>query len=77
MKVYENAHLQHKLGILEDADWEAIVGDMRSSCNRPDIPDIWALVSNRNGAEFRGFVDKLLAEIAASKLAATKTEPAV
>lgn len=49
MKVYENAFLQHKLGILEDADWDAIVGDMRSGCNRPNVPEIWAMVSNRTG----------------------------
>lgn len=77
MRIYENAYFQHKLGILKDADWEAIIGDMRSFCTRPKVPDIWALVSNRSGADFRGFVDKLLAEIAASKLAATETEPAL
>ncbi len=69
MKIYENACLQHKLGILKDADWDAIVGDMRSGCSRPDIPHVWSLVSNRSGVEFRKFADTLFAETAASNAA--------
>lgn len=63
MRIYENAYLQHELGILKDADWHAIVGGLRNVLDRPDIPKIWALVANRSGADFRAFVDAIIAEL--------------
>lgn len=62
MRIYENAFLQHGLGILKDTDWEAMVGGLRNALDRPDSPAIWDLVSGRSGPEFRAFVTKLVSE---------------
>ncbi len=67
MRIYENAYLQHELGILKDADWQAIVGGLRNVLDRPDIPTIWALVCGRSSAEFRAFVDTLISDLAIKK----------
>ena len=72
MRIYENAFLQHELGILKGQDWDACLGDLLSSLDRPDAPKVWALVKNRNGARFRTFVDKKVSEQAAKVQVATE-----
>lgn len=67
MRIYENAYLQHVLGILKDADWQAIVGGLRNVLDRPDIPKIWALVCGRSSADFRAFVDTMISDLASKK----------
>lgn len=74
MRIYENAYLQHDLGILKDADWQAIEGGLGNVLDRPDIPAIWALVCGRSSAEFRAFVDSIIADLAAKKIVATTAE---
>jgi hypothetical protein len=58
---YENAWFQRRVGTLRDSDWLAVQGDMESALSLPGTREAWVLIRNRSGAEFREFVDGLLA----------------
>lgn len=60
MRTYENAYFQYKIGILQDQDWAASVGDLEGNLSRPCGPMIWQLVRNCSGADFRGVVDQIV-----------------
>lgn len=65
MRCYENAWFQRRVGTLREPEWQAVVGDMESIMSVPGTREIWSLVKNRSGAEFRGFVDAMAARHAA------------
>ena len=60
MRTYENAYFQYKIGILQDQDWAASLGDLEGNLSRPCGPMIWQLVRNCSGAEFRAIVDQII-----------------
>jgi hypothetical protein len=60
MRTYENAYFQYKIGILQDQDWAASVGDLEGNLSRPCGPMIWQLVRGCSGADFRGVVDQII-----------------
>ena len=55
-----NAYFQYKIGILQDQDWAASLGDLEGNLSRPCGPMIWQLVRNCSGAEFRAIVDQII-----------------
>jgi hypothetical protein len=61
MRTYENAFFQHKVGILKDQDWDAIVGDMESYCSRKSTLQVWTLVRDRSSKDFATLIDKIIA----------------
>ncbi len=65
MRRYENAWFQRKVGTLREQDWQAVLGDLEALMSVPGTREIWALVKNRSGAEFRTFVDAMAARHAA------------
>ncbi len=65
MRRYENAWFQRKVGTLREQDWQAVLGDLEALMSVPGTREIWALVKNRSGAEFRVFVDAMAARYAA------------
>lgn len=76
MRRYENAWFQRKVGTLREPEWQAVVGDMESLMSGPGTREIWALVKNRSGAEFRAFVDTMAARHEAADAAKAMSEGA-
>lgn len=72
MRTYENAYFQYKIGILQDQDWAASVGDLEGNLSRPCGPMIWQLVRDCSGADFRAVVDQIIDSLAIEPL---KTKP--
>ena len=61
MRRYENAWFQRKVGTLHEPEWQAIIADMEAILSMPGTREVWKLVKDRSGAEFRAFVDEMAA----------------
>jgi len=71
MRRFENAWFQYKVGVLKEADWQAIAYDLNSLFAYPGTPVAWEGIKNRSSVEFRSYVDVLVKKHAV--LAATDT----
>ena len=63
---FEIAYFQHQIGILTDADWQAMSADIDSIFSLPGVRAAWALVKNRSNPAFRVHLDERIARIEAA-----------
>ena len=67
MRNYENAWFQHRVGILHEEDWQAVVGDLEGMLSTPGAQKSWSMIRNCSGASFRALVDAKIIEINAAR----------
>ena len=63
---FEIAYFQHQIGILTDADWQAMSADIDSIFSLPGVRAAWPLVKNRSNPAFRAHLDERIARIEAA-----------
>ena len=79
MRRFENAWFQYRVGVLKEADWQAIAYDMSSLLSYPGARFAWDGIKNRSSEEFRVFVDELVkrqAQLAVADVPQAGTAPA-
>ena len=59
MRRFENAWFQYKVGVLKEADWQAIAYDLDSLFAYPGVRMAWDGIKNRSSIEFRKYVDEV------------------
>jgi hypothetical protein len=57
----EDSYLQHKAGLLDKASWESYVAGAQFYMACPGMRAMWKVGSKQFGADFREFVDRILA----------------
>ena len=72
MRRFENAWFQHKVGVLKEADWQAIAYDMDSIFSYPGPRFVWEGVKNCSSVEFRSYVDAVVKRQAGAAAAASQ-----
>ena len=58
----EDSYLQHKAGLLDEVAWRSYVAGVHFYMASPGMRAMWKVSSKQYGAEFRDFVDGILAK---------------
>lgn len=62
----EDSYLQHKAGLLDEVAWGSYVAGIHFYMGSPGMRAMWKVSSKQFGAEFRNFVDAILATVSIS-----------
>jgi hypothetical protein len=65
----EDSYLQHKAGLLDEMAWGSYVAGVHFYMASPGMRAMWKVSSKQFGAEFRNFVDDILANVSISSRA--------
>ena len=63
---FEDSYYQHRDGMLGDDQYASILGHLRSQSSTPGFRALWRHVRGRFPAQFAGFADSVMCEIAPS-----------
>ena len=58
----EDSYLQHKAGLLDEMAWSSYVAGVRFFMASPGMRAMWKVSAKQFGADFRSFVDDILAK---------------
>ena len=59
----EDSYLQHKAGLLDEVAWRSYVAGVHFYMASPGMRAMWKVSSKQFGADFRKFVDDILAKV--------------
>jgi hypothetical protein len=59
----EDSYLQHKAGLLDEVAWGSYVAGVHFYMASPGMRAMWTVSSKQYGADFREFVDDILAKV--------------
>jgi hypothetical protein len=62
----EDSYLQHKAGLLDEVAWGSYVAGAHFYMGCPGMRAMWKVSSKQFGADFRNFVDDILAKVPVS-----------
>jgi hypothetical protein len=62
----EDSYLQHKAGLLDEVAWSSYVAGVHFYLASPGMRAMWKVSSKQFGADFRTFVDDILAKVPVS-----------
>ena len=57
MNHYENAFIQHSLGVLPHAGWEGIERDCIEQLEKPSVAKLWASISHLFSSDFCAYLE--------------------
>jgi hypothetical protein len=62
MRTWDNAHYQHRMGMLDDVRWQAAQRDLETFVRQPGVIQWWQTTQPNLLPEFVALVEEILAE---------------